>query len=143
MIDITAKPCSVQIWANSHHIVDETLHNLEKLTEQDKKVLTPHKEERRTRVISEQNFRNLCQPVSTILTHLKELCNIYTGETCSEKTNVNKFYEIRTEFMLEFQRGLPEGFYSRLSSRVISMVKGKGTKKKDEIVEMYNTELIF
>ena len=128
MIDITAKPCSLQIWANSHHIVDETLHNLAKLTEQDKKVLTPHKEERRTRVISEQNFRNLCQPVSTILTHLKELCNIYTGETCSEKTNVNKFYEIRTEFM---------------SSRVISMVKGKGTKKKDEIVEMYNTELIF
>ena len=74
-----------------------------------KKVLTPHKEERRTRVILEQNFRNLCQPVSTLLTHLKELCNIYTGETCSEKTNVNKFYEIRTEFMLEFQRRLPEG----------------------------------
>ena len=45
--------------------------------------------------------------------------------------------------MLEFQRSLPEGFHSRLSSIVISMVKGNRTKKKDEIVEMYNTELIF
>ena len=130
MIDITAKPCSLQIWANSHHIVDETLHNLAKLTEQDKKVLTPHKEERRTRVISEQNFRNLCQPVSTILTHLKELCNIYTGETCSEKTNVNKFYEIRTEFMLEFQRGLPKDFILDCPAESYPWLKVKGQRQK-------------
>ena len=45
--------------------------------------------------------------------------------------------------MLEFQRGLPEGFHSRLLTRVISMVKGKRIKKKDEIVEMYKTESIF
>ena len=45
--------------------------------------------------------------------------------------------------MLEFQRGLPERFHSRSTNRVISMVKDKKTKKKDEIVEMYNTELIF
>ena len=45
--------------------------------------------------------------------------------------------------MLEFQRSLPKGFHSRLSSGVIAMVKGKRTKKKDEIVEMYNTELLF
>ena len=45
--------------------------------------------------------------------------------------------------MLEFQRGLPEGFHSRLPTRVISMVKGKRAKKKDEIVEMYKNESIF
>ena len=29
---------------------------------------------------------------------------------CSDKSNVNKSYEIRTELMLEFQRSLREGF---------------------------------
>ena len=69
MIGIVTKPHSVQIWANSHHIVNETLHSLAKLFEQNEKVITTHKEECRARVILEQNFRNLCQPVSTLLTH--------------------------------------------------------------------------
>ena len=76
-------------------------------------------------------------------TSVKELCNIYIEETCSEKTNINKYYEIRTEFMLEFQRSLPKGFDYRLFSRVIAIVKGKRTKKKDEIVKMYNIKNIF
>ena len=43
--------------------------------------------------------------------------------------------------MLEFQRGLPEGFHSRSTNRVISMVKGKKTKKKDEIFEMFKNRV--
>ena len=50
--------------------VNETLHSLAKLFEQNEKVITTHKEECQARVILEQNFRNLCQPVSTLLTHL-------------------------------------------------------------------------
>ena len=75
-------------------------------------------------------------------TSVKELCNIYTEETCSEKTN-NKYYEIGTGFMLEFHRSLPKGFDYRLFSRVIAIVKGKRAKKKDEIVKMYNIKNIF
>ena len=45
--------------------------------------------------------------------------------------------------MLQFRRSLPKGFDSRLPSKVISMVKGKRTKKKVKTVEMYNIELIF
>ena len=70
MIGIVTKPHSVQISANSHHIVNETLHSLAKLFEQNEKVITTDKEECRARVILEQNFRNLCQPVSTLLAHL-------------------------------------------------------------------------
>ena len=43
-------------------------------------------------------------------TSVKELCKIFTGETCSEKTNVNKSYEIGTEFMLKFERRYPKDF---------------------------------
>ena len=45
--------------------------------------------------------------------------------------------------MLQFQRSLLKGFDSRLPSKVISMVKGKRTKKKVKTVKMYNIELIF
>ena len=119
------------------------MHNFAKLTEQGEKVITTHKEERQARVISEQLQKFVSTCIHPFDTSVKELCNIYSGETCSEKTNVNKSYEIGTELMLEFQRGLPEGFHSRLPTRVISMVKGKRAKKKDEIVEMYKNESIF
>ena len=36
--------------------------------------------------------------------------NLYTVETCSEKTNFDESCETGTEFMLEFQRSLPEEF---------------------------------
>ena len=138
------------------------MHNVAKFTEQDEKVKTTHKQERPARLISDKKDRVKLQKfMSTCIQHFdtsaEELCNIYTGETCTiaqkitygfgyiywrnpwgktsffmqyiEKTDVNKFYEIAFEFMLEFQKGLPEGFHSRLSSRVIAMVKGKRTKK--------------
>ena len=60
------------------------------------------------------------------------LCNIYTGETSTEKANVIRSYEIDTEMMLEFNDNLPEGFRSRLSNKVITMAKSKKPKKKVE-----------
>ena len=107
----------MQIWTNGHHIVNETLHNLAKFTEQYEKVITTHKEESRARIISDQEDRAKLQKFMSICIHpfdtsVKELCNIYTGETCSDKTNVNKHCEIGTEFMLEFKSSLPKGFHS-------------------------------
>ena len=45
--------------------------------------------------------------------------------------------------MLEFNDSLPEGFRSRLSNKVNTMVKSKKAKKTGETNEIYNTELIF
>ena len=142
MIGITTKPRSLQIWTNSHHIINEALHNLAKFTEQDEKVTATHKEETQARLISNQEDRAKLQKFMSTCIHpsdtsVKELCNIYTRETCSEKTPVKKSYGIGTEVMLKFQRSSTKGFRSRLSSRVIAIVKGKRTKKKDEKVEMY------
>ena len=146
MIGIVTKPQSVQIWANSHHMNTETC---KWNTAQPCKTLwTKWKSYNNWQrgMSSKGNFRAKLQKFMSTCIHpfgtsVKELCNIYSGETWSEKTSVNKSYEIRTEFMLEFQRGLPEGFHSRSTNRVISMVKGKKTKKKDEIFEMYKNRV--
>ena len=45
--------------------------------------------------------------------------------------------------MVEFQRSLPEDFRERLSMKVVTMAGGSKVKNKGEIVELYNTELIF
>ena len=66
------------------------------------------------------------------------LCNIYTGEHGGDKTNVNKAEDIGNSLMKSYEQNLPEGFRKPLSSSVIPM-----TNNKKEIVEMYNTELIF
>ena len=113
----TTKPRSVQIWTNSHYIENETLHNLAKLTEQYEKVIRTHKEESRARIILDQEDRSKLQKFMSICIHpfdksVKELYNIYTGETCLDRTSVNKHCEIGTEFMLEFKRSLPKGFHS-------------------------------
>ena len=71
------------------------------------------------------------------------LYNIYTGETCTEKANIIRSYEIGTEMMLEFNHNLPEGFRFRFSNKVITMANRKKSKKNGETNEIYNTELIF
>ena len=57
---------------------------------------------------------------------------------------MNKSVEIGIAQMKEFQRGLPGGFQDTISKLVITMKKGgKKLKKKEEIIEPYNTELLF
>ena len=45
--------------------------------------------------------------------------------------------------MIEFQKSLPEGFRERMSMKVVTMAEGKKVKNRDEIIDLYNTELIF
>ena len=149
LIGITTNPRSVQIWSNSHHIVNETLRNLERFTQEERDdVITTHKEESRARIVGDAADRRKLRNFLVNCIHPFEapenvLYNIYTGETCTEIANVTRSYEIGTEMMLEFNESLPEGFRSRLSNKVITMAKSKKPKKKDETNEVYNTELIF
>ena len=142
-------PRSVQIWSNSHHIVNETLRNLERFTQEERDdVITTHKEESRARIVGDAADRRKLRNFLVNCIHPFEapenvLYNIYTGETCTEIANVTRSYEIGTEMMLEFNESLPEGFRSRLSNKVITMAKSTKPKKKDETNEVYNTELIF
>ena len=69
------------------------------------------------------------------------LCNIYTGEESDDKANPHKSVEIGTEQMIQFQHSLPEGFRNTISNVICTMKKGKQQKK--EIVELYNSELLF
>ena len=45
--------------------------------------------------------------------------------------------------MQEFQKGLPEGFRTQISKSVITMNKGGKKDGKKEIIQTYNTQLIF
>ena len=58
LIGITTNPRSVHKWYNSHHIVNETLHNLESFTqEESNNVITTHKEESRARIVGDAEDR--------------------------------------------------------------------------------------
>ena len=103
MIGIITKPRSVQIWANSHHIVNETLQNLVKFTEENENVITTHKEERRSRLISDQEDRAKLQKfmstcIHTFDTSVKELCNSYKS-SCPEVFRKKGVLEKFTKFI--------------------------------------------
>ena len=103
MIGIFTKPHSVQIWANSHHIVNETLHNLVKFTEENENVITTHKEERRSRLISDQEDRAKLQKFMSTCIHIfdtsvKELCNSYKS-SCPQVFCIKDVLENFTKFI--------------------------------------------
>ena len=100
----------VQIWANSHHIVNETLHNLAEFTKQ--KVTTTHKEESRARLIPDRaRHQKLCQLVSFILTHLQKSFAIFTSENHVQKrlTLVNPT-KLELRLCLSFKEVYPKDF---------------------------------
>ena len=73
MISTATKPRSMQTWANSHQIVNETLHNLVTFTES------------RARLISDQEDGAKLRKLMSTCTHpfnisVKELCTV---ETCT------------------------------------------------------------
>ena len=89
LIGITTNPRSVQIWSNSHHIVNETLRNLERFTQEERDdVITTHKEESRARIVGDAADRRTLRIFLVNCSHPFEapenvLYNIYTGETCT------------------------------------------------------------
>ena len=118
------------------------MHNIERFTqEESNNVTTTHTEESRSRIVGDAEDRRKLRIFLVNCIHPFEapenvLYNIYTGETCTEKANVIRSYEIRTEMMLEFNHNLPEGFRSRLSNKDITMANSKKTKKKGETNEI-------
>ena len=134
---------------HANHYTIGPLHNLERFTQEERDdVITTHKEESRARIVGDAEDRRKLRNFLVNCIHPFEapenvLYNIYTGETCTEKANVIRSYEIGTEMMLEFDHNLPEGFRSRLSNKVITMANSKKSKKKGETNEIYNTELTF
>ena len=111
----------IRICTNSHHIIsyhiiNGTLHNLAKFTEQYEKVITTNKQEIWARLISDQEDRAKLQKMFSVHIHVfdtsvKELCKIYNVETCSEKTNANKTYEIKNiSLWLSFKEVYAEDF---------------------------------
>ena len=89
LIGITTNPRSVQIWSNSHHIFNGTLHNLERFTqEESNNVITTHKEESRARIVGDAEDRRKLRILLVNCIHPFEapeniLYNIYTGDTCT------------------------------------------------------------
>ena len=152
IIGSTTKPRTLQIRAKSQHACTHVLSNPSNLRNKDEPAKTTHKEESKGRIAADEidrqklrEFINSCiHPLEPGLHDSSVLFNIYSGETGGDKCNVNKSVEISIAQMKEFQQGLPNGFRDTISKLVITMKKGgKKQRKKEEIIEPHNTELIF
>ena len=151
IIGSKTKPKTLQIWAKSQHACTHILTELSNLSKKDNVEITTHKEESKSRIQADtvdrqklRTFMNTCiDPLDPSSHDPLVLCNIYTGEDGGEKCNVNKSIEIGNSQMKSYGDALPGGFRSTISTLVITMKKGKKKKNKEEIVEVYNTELIF
>ena len=151
LIGITTSQRSAAVWANSHHACSELLRQLHEMRPTfSVNQATHHKEESQGRIKSDAEDRQKIRKFLEKCIHPFEFnektsglfFNIYTGETVGGKCNVNRSVAIGVHQMNEFKQSLPLGFRNKLSSKVVTMAQ-ISKKGKDEIVEVYNTEIIF
>ena len=107
-----------------------------------------HKWEAEARMITDMKDRNALKITLEFCAHLFDgtshdqsvLMNIYTDEINPDKSNIYKSVKIENKQMKEFQKSFHDGFHATLPKKVTTM---ENKKTKSQVVEVYNTELIY
>ena len=151
IIGVTTQPRTVQIWTESLPACTEVLKELDEVREKNSKVKSSHKEESDTRITNDLKDRiklrdalQLCaHPFDPIESNGQNLLiNIYTGEIAPEECNVQRSLEIGSKQLSNFVSRLPDGFYSTIQKKVITMAY-KPKRKESNEHETYNTEMLY
>ena len=150
IIGVTTQPRTVQIWTESLPACTEVLKDLDEVRGKNSKVKSYHKEESNTRITNDLKDRiklrdalQLCaHPFDPESNRQNLLINIYTGEIAPEECNVQRSLEIGSKQLSDFVSHLPDGFYSTIQKKVITMAC-KPKRKDLNVHEAYNTEMLY
>ena len=147
---ITLKPSSLKKWALCLHTCIQLAKDVTDMKETYVKDETQHKEENQGRIKSDTEDRNkirdkllLCIDPLDPNNHPKSsIINIATGRIGPETVNVNDAVKQGRKLMQAFESSWPDGFYSSLSSKIVTMnIINRKVRIDDKT--SFDTDLIY
>ena len=139
VIGNTQQPQTMATWVNSMNAATTLLNDLKYMSDNAQTVQTIHKEESKARMKKDaadreslrQTLAGCIDPLDPDTHSGGELLNICTGKIAPPDVNVHNALAIGAAQMDEFEASWPEGFYSKLSMKVVTFA----SKKKHIIVK--------
>ena len=131
VIGTTLKPETTKIRALSRHVCGKLLQDLSEIRGnrgEAAQVQLKHKEEAKARIENDkkdregirQKLKECIHPLDPSV-HPDELVNVSSGRLSSEKVNVHMAMELSLKQAIEFEKSLPEGFWSSKTKQIKTM----------------------
>ena len=150
IIGIKLSPNTLKRWALSLHICSTVKQNLiAAVNGEDLKVITKHKEEGQTRILTDATDRKKIR--EKLLTCIDPfdpsnpdmgIVNIVSGRVAELSVNVEQSAKLGSTMMSEFLKSWPEGFNKTISTPIVTMSMGKKHVKVDK-VPVYDPSVIY
>lgn len=133
VIGNTQNAQTMATWVHSRNAVQTLTNDLRRMSGGSDSVQMTHKEEDRSRIRRDAEDRNSLRrtleacidPMDPDSHQPGVLLNISTGLIAQAETNVDSAVKIGKEQLQQFENSWPEGFYGRLSKRVVTFASHK------------------
>ena len=153
VIGTTLKPETTKDWALSRHVCGKLLQDLSEIRGDRSKatqVQLAHKEETKARIEKDkkdresirQKLKDCIHPLDSSV-HPGELVNVSSGRLSSEKVNVHMTMELSLKQANEFQKSLPEGFWSSITRQIKTMSDVKRATRLANLEQTCDPEMIY